>query len=117
MAFLITGSVLMDIIVIAITFFIVLYSSYSWSYMYWKRKNLSYIEPSFPFGNFQNPLSKSKRSFGDQITKIYQVGKSKGWKHFGIWSMQKPVYVVTHLEYVKNILLKDFNYFVDRGEC
>lgn len=39
-----------------------------------------------------------------------------GWKFVGIFFGLKPVFMPLDLEIVKNILIKDFNHFTDRGE-
>jgi cytochrome P450 family 6 len=41
--------------------------------------------------------------------------KSKGWKHGGLYNMLKPTYLVLDLDYLRNIMAKDFQYFTDRG--
>ncbi|RZC34764.1 p450 domain containing protein, partial [Asbolus verrucosus] len=41
--------------------------------------------------------------------------KAKGWKHGGLYFMTSPTYMVVDLDYVKNVMTKDFQYFVDRG--
>jgi cytochrome P450 family 6 len=41
--------------------------------------------------------------------------KKKNLKHGGIYMQLSPVYVVADLDYVKNIMTRDFEYFPHRG--
>jgi cytochrome P450 family 6 len=41
--------------------------------------------------------------------------KKRNWKHGGIFFVTSPVYFPISLDYIKNIMAKDFEYFVDRG--
>jgi cytochrome P450 family 6 len=41
--------------------------------------------------------------------------KKKNLKHGGIYMQLSPVYVVADLDYVKNIMSRDFQYFPHRG--
>jgi cytochrome P450 family 6 len=34
--------------------------------------------------------------------------KAKGWKHGGIYVLTSPIYIPVNLDYVKNIMAKDF---------
>ncbi|KAJ8935460.1 hypothetical protein NQ318_021706 [Aromia moschata] len=51
---------------------------------------------------------------GDKIAQLYKEAKKKGSKHCGIYSLMTPNYMVIDLEMVKNVMTKDFQYFVDR---
>ncbi|CAH0555970.1 unnamed protein product [Brassicogethes aeneus] len=115
MAFLLSGSFLVDAIGIFVALFAVIYTSFKWSYGYWRRKNLQYMEPTFPFGNMESFFKKDRLPFVDRTKKYYEFGKKNNLKHFGIYFLKKPVYFVRDLEYIKNILATDFDYWVDRG--
>lgn len=68
-----------DILAVAITFCIVLYTWFQWSYQYWKRRNVPYLEPSFPFGNINPPLN-SKELIGEEIARLCRQAKANGKK-------------------------------------
>ncbi|XP_063930005.1 probable cytochrome P450 6a23 isoform X2 [Zophobas morio] len=87
---------------------------YKWRHQYWRRKNVPFLTPSIPFGNLKNPFNL-KENVGETIHTIYNEMKKRKWKHGGIYQFTSPVYVVLDLEYVKNILTKDFDHFIDRG--
>ena len=48
------------------------------------------------------------------MTKLYNKYKEKA-PMFGIYFFTSPAIVVTDLELIKHIMVKDFNYFHDRG--
>ncbi|RZC37404.1 p450 domain containing protein, partial [Asbolus verrucosus] len=85
-----------------------------WSYQYWRRKNLPYLKPRIPYGNVTSPITR-KENIGITIQKIYNEMKAKKWKHGGVFFLTAPTYVVVDLDYVKNVMTKDFHHFVDRG--
>ena len=49
------------------------------------------------------------------MQKIYNDMKEKKWKHGGLFFITSPVYFVADVDYVKNVMAKDFQHFVDRG--
>ncbi|KAJ8933325.1 hypothetical protein NQ318_020828 [Aromia moschata] len=55
----------------------VVYAYFQWNYQYWKRRGVVCLEPSFPFGHFENPLRRTM-SIGDNITQIYKKVKEHG---------------------------------------
>lgn len=105
---------LSECVIILLTFTIVIITYYKWSFQYWKRKCVPTLEPSFPFGNMENPFSRNY-SLGELMKKFYDEAKSKRYKHVGIYSFSSPVYLPVDPEYFKLIMQKDFQYFVDRG--
>lgn len=89
-----------------------LYSYITWSYSYWSKRNIPYLEPSFPFGNVQD-LFLAKIDSGRFYERFYKQFKSH--KFGGIFELGKPTLIVTDLDMVKQILTKDFAYFMDRA--
>nr|QTM97430.1 Cytochrome P450 [Sitophilus oryzae] len=94
--------------------FIAIYVYFKYSYTYWRKKGFPYLEPKFPLGN--NPETGLHGQFNYSIeTKIwYQQIKKLGVKFGGVWSFANKVLVLADPEYIKDILVKDFNYFTDR---
>lgn len=99
-----------------ITFTVVLVYSYlkfKFSLRYhWKRLNIPYIEPLFIFGNtwktnFFEPLSIT-------LKKIYLENKDK--PVLGIWNQTRPVLLINDVNLIRNVLVKDFQNFHDRGD-
>lgn len=71
-----------------------------------------YEEPSFLYGNLKG-VGKQDHD-GQLIEKFYRKHKGRG-PFVGIFFFLVPVVVPIDLELVKNILIRDFNYFHDRG--
>ncbi|KAG4079702.1 hypothetical protein HA402_009088 [Bradysia odoriphaga] len=81
-------------------------------YSFWKKHNIPYIEPHLPYGNIKG-VGRTLHS--SQLThKFYKQLKGSG-PFAGIYLFTKPVILALDLEFVKTILIKDFNYFQDRG--
>lgn len=84
------------------------------SYTYWKNRNIPYLEPSFPFGNFDNPFT-NKTSLPFYFKRFYNEFKSMGVKCGGVFTYSVPIFVTVDPEYNKHILTKDFSHFYARG--
>ncbi|KAJ8949550.1 hypothetical protein NQ314_008179 [Rhamnusium bicolor] len=110
----ISTSLFWDLLGVVTALLVIGYAYFKWAYLYWKRRNIPYLEPSLPFGNFFN-LWKRDVAFGDWIQRIYKEGKSKGYKYFGVYILSSPILIVTDLELAKHVMTKDFSNFVDRG--
>lgn len=82
---------------------------------FWDRQRIPSFRPSLIQGNIQSPFV-AKTSTSEQITAIYKQAKNKGYNYFGIYTfMCRPQFVPVNLNLLKNILVKDFQYFTDRG--
>lgn len=82
------------------------------AYSYWKSRNVPYLEPSFPYGNIKDFGKKvhSSRAMQDIYTQL------KGADKFcGVYFFFRPIALILDLELVKNIMIKDFNCFNERG--
>lgn len=101
-------------ITIILTTLVIIVTYFKMSYRYWYNRNLPYLEPSIPFGNSQNPLKRTM-PIAHRLTRYYQSFKQRGHKHGGIYLVTKPIYIPADPEYIKNVLAKDFQHFVDRG--
>uniref|UniRef100_A0AAG5D7X8 Cytochrome P450 n=1 Tax=Anopheles atroparvus TaxID=41427 RepID=A0AAG5D7X8_ANOAO len=71
------------------------------------------MEPSFPVGNVAETL-KPTIHFAHIIDRLYRQLKHHG-DYVGIYFFRDPVLLVLSPEFARSILVKDFNYFVDRG--
>lgn len=78
---------------------------------HWKRLDVPHIKPEFPFGN----RAKGTRQLSFLVRKLYLKLKDSGSPLFGMYFFHKPIAVASSLELVKSVLIKDFQYFVDRG--
>lgn len=79
---------------------------------YWKNLGVPYAEPEFLYGNLKGVSEFHHEGLLTQ--KFYKEYKGKG-PFVGVYFFLKPVAIPTDIELVKNILIKDFNFFHDRG--
>lgn len=81
------------------------------NYSYWERKGVPFVQPKIPFGNFGD---FGKTHQGALIQRFYNQMKGKG-PFFGIYGFKNPIAIASDLEFIKTIMIKDFNHFQDRG--
>lgn len=111
MAF-ITASFLYDAILLIAGFLVFSYFKFRfYSKHHWKRLNIPYVEPLFLFGNI--PKSNIIEPTFERVKKIYLENKEKPL--LGIWFYTRPFLLVQDVELIKNMLVKDFQHFHDRG--
>lgn len=103
-------------VVIFLTFFIViivfLYNHFKIDKNYWSRRNVIGPEPTFFFGNIKDFLFKRKTQ-GEVHKEIYD--KYPNEKVVGFFRMKTPALLVRDIEVIKNITVRDFDSFGDRG--
>ncbi|XP_030388133.1 probable cytochrome P450 6a23 [Scaptodrosophila lebanonensis] len=80
---------------------------------YWASRGIAHVEPQFPVGNMEG-LRQSKH-FLEILTPLYECFKGTGAPFAGLYMMLRPVVLVLDVELAKNILIKDFANFEDRG--
>jgi cytochrome P450 family 6 len=88
--------------------------AYVWQkFGFWARQNVPYIKPKFPFGNLQG--FKRKLHSSQLLKNFYDEMKVSKRPFGGMYFFTKPVVVPLDTEFVKQVLVKDFQYFHDRG--
>lgn len=103
-------SVLVVNLVIAVILFI--YIFYKKTFEYWKSRGVPYVEPQFPYGNSKGVGTKFHTyAF---VKRVYNELKSQG-SVGGVYISFRPTAIITDLDLIKTILVKDFNYFPNRG--
>lgn len=98
------------IIIFSIISIVYLYVKYKFSY--WKRKGVLHDPPKFPHGNISG-LGK-KYHISELTEQLYNKYKGKA-KIAGLYFFISPIVVVLDIELVKQILIKDFHSFNERG--
>ncbi|XP_049963996.1 probable cytochrome P450 6a14 [Schistocerca serialis cubense] len=88
------------------------YAWFSYSYKYWQRKGVPYLEPRFPFGNVYNSFV-GKTSGPLELNEAYL--QFKGQRFGGIYFFNRPGLVIVDPDLIRTILVKDFWTFQDRG--
>lgn len=81
-------------------------------FLYWNDRGVNYEEPVFPFGNIKG-VGKEKH-FSEFNMKLYEKFKKKG-RYFGMFLFINKVFVITDLDLIKQIFIKDFSNFNERG--
>lgn len=79
---------------------------------YWKVRGVPYVRPTFPLGNLWGIGTKKHLSEGLEDLYVQLKGKAQLG---GIYFFINPVVLVTDLDLIKTILIKDFNFFHDRS--
>lgn len=80
------------------------------NFNYWKNRNIPYIKPLPLFGNFKEQFL-FKKNLGCILLDIYNRARDG---FIGIFVTDEPFLLVTNVELVRAILVKDFHNFEDR---
>lgn len=109
MAFL-TFSWLTDLVVILSPFLLGVYLYLTWTYNYWKDRNVPFAKPVLFFGSLPGIISG--KAHADMILDIYK--QFKGERYCGLFQFRQPTLMVRDPELIERILIKDFSHFEDR---
>ncbi|XP_014296124.1 cytochrome P450 6k1 [Microplitis demolitor] len=101
----------LDSVILLSTLIIIAYLYMTRKFKYWKRRGVAEITPTPFVGNFGDCLT-TKRSGGQWAQDMYEW--SAGLPYMGFYVFDRPFLLVRDPELIKNILVKDFNYFNDR---
>ena len=94
---------------------IALLCAYFWvqrRYSFWEKRGVLTVKPSFPFGNFSGVGFKISAT--DKFDQFYKEFKGKA-PFVGIYTLLEPTLMPLDPELAKNILVRDFSSFSDRG--
>lgn len=83
-----------------------------YKHQYWKRLKIPYVEPEFFYGNSKG-IDKIYPN-GFFFRDLYLKYKSKG-PIFGVYIFTEPFAVITDLDLIKTVMVKEFNTFPSRG--
>ena len=75
-------------------------------------KRQAYKEPSFPFGT-EGEMFRFRKRIGHHWHSAYLEFSKE--KFVGMFQFSKPYLLIRDPDLIKQILTKDFNYFMDRG--
>lgn len=106
-------SVYMEIIIIGIVSLLsLLYFYLTSNFGYWKTRGVPYAEPSLLFGRCTFNMLRQV-SIVDRHSEIYN--EFKGHPFVGYFVRRRPYLLIRDPELIRQILLRDFAYFCDRG--
>lgn len=91
----------------------IVYVYYKYKYSYWKKRGVSYLKPSAPFGNV-GPFVLKQECYGMQMSNLYEEFKKRGVDFGGFYTLSKPAVMIVDPDLIKSVLTKDFQYFHDR---
>lgn len=97
-------------VILSVLFLI--YYFFKRKFAYWYERGVPFVRPSIPFGNFKN-VGKTKH-ISTVLCEFYEDLKGK-FPYGGVFLFIRPLVIVTDLELIKKILIKDFNYFTGHG--
>jgi len=81
------------------------------NFINWQELGVPYVKPTVFFGNLKECVLL-KTTIGEQLQRIYIEHSDK--PYVGIFSFDKPSLLIRDLELVKNIVVMDFQNFMDR---
>jgi len=90
--------------------FIALYLHFTRNFKFWHKLGIPYVNATPFVGNLKECVFQ-KVNIGEHLQQIYEQHSDK--PYVGIFSFDKPILFIRDVELVKNILVKDFQYFVD----
>lgn len=97
---------------LVVLFFFYIYMRFQQSYKLWSSQGVPTVPASFPTGHLDTRMVYI--NFGIIATDLYKKFKSKG-DYVGLFFLNKPVLFVLSPEFAKTVLVRDFQYFVNRG--
>jgi cytochrome P450 family 6 len=100
------------LVVIATLVVLYMIKSVRKKYQYFDERGIPYPRPYWPLGNFWK-VGLSVH-FINRVNEIYREFRGTA-KLCGFYIFTIPVYVILDIDLVKNILVKDFDHFHDRG--
>jgi hypothetical protein len=103
-------SIILVLVVSLSAIFIALYLYFTRNFKFWQKLGIPYVKPTPFVGNLKE-CAFQKVNIGEHLQQIYEQHSDK--PYVGVFSFDKPILLIRDLELVKNILVKDFQYFTD----
>jgi cytochrome P450 family 6 len=103
---------LVEISIGLVTLIGIVYVYLTWKWKYWTKRGVYQIQPTFPFGSLPGFFTKSVAM---TTSLMKHAEETKGLPYYGIYFLRGPILMITDVEIIRNILVKDFDNFVDRN--
>ncbi|XP_011494405.1 PREDICTED: cytochrome P450 6A1-like [Ceratosolen solmsi marchali] len=84
-------------------------------YSYWSKHQVPHEDPTVIIGTVDKQLLMQKITIGTLCKNSYE--KFKNHPFHGMYMFFSPTLMVNDPDLIKDILIKDFSHFVDRGLC
>lgn len=104
--------VFISLLTITLVLLTAIYLYFVHSFKYWKNRNVPFVKPSIPYGNFKE--AGKKYHLNELFTKYYHELKGSG-PFGGVYTLHIPTAIALDLDFIKLVMIKDFNKFQDRG--
>ena len=101
----------MFVIYIFSTLILVFYLWLKLQWTYWTKKGVYQVEPLFPFGNQYGFITKTKH-LNEHLQE--DAEETKNLKYYGGYFFKNPTLFINDADLVRQVLVKDFDYFLDR---
>uniref|UniRef100_A0AAT9UUR2 Cytochrome P450 6PZ12 n=1 Tax=Maconellicoccus hirsutus TaxID=177089 RepID=A0AAT9UUR2_MACHI len=99
-------------LLLILSLFLYLYWSFKKAHMFFENLNVPYLKPNLIFGNMTDVMLLRK-SLAEVYRDIYN--KLEPHRFGGVFTMKKPTFLIRDPELIRDILIKDFAFFSDRG--
>lgn len=103
----------LEVVLLIVTILAILCFLVKRKYSYWKDMGIPYEDPIFPSGNIKGV--GRELHITTILGRLYHKLKSFEIPFVGIYFYFSPVVLVTSLDFIKTVLVKDASYFTDRG--
>lgn len=91
--------------------FLAIYYFYQKQFKHWDKYKIKHTKPKFPFGDFGFQILTE--TLGITIDKIYKSFPEE--KVAGLWTTFQPILIARDPDVIKDIMVKEFMSFHDRG--
>ena len=91
---------------------VIIYFFFTATFDFWAKKNVPFRKPTIFFGNFKE-LLLFRKSQPEGMLEIYNWFKKENF--FGVYRVRTPSLILRNPELVKNVFVKDFACFCNRG--
>lgn len=104
------GSITLTLVTFLTVIFTSVYFCFTRNFNFWRKLGVPYVKP-IPFvGNLKDVFFQ-RLDIGSKLKNIYEDNIDK--PYVGIFSFDRPGLVITDLDLVKKITVKDFQYFIN----
>lgn len=108
----VTNNWKVDLLVLLIAVFSIIYLFIKRTYSYWNRKGFITFSNVHPlFGHFKGTFAQNE-SMGQFFWRVY---KNTNEPFIGVYGVLRPILFIRDPELIRTILIKDFAHFSDRG--
>lgn len=92
----------------------IVYLVLKWKQNYWTRRGITQLNPNILFGDVKSMVWDKKLQIDFRLD-LYRQCKKLNYKEIGLYIGLVPVYMPIDYNLIKRILVRDFDYFAERG--